>query len=282
LILLFTPKENLSQNNTATESISNSSPKAVIYSSNNILYCSGNSDAALLNNKAAELMEEGTFEKAVTLLKEGLKRAPIFYPYLYNIAKSYSHLLDYTKAFIYFKKAANLVPEYYLTYAEMGRTYEQMGRLDLAVDNYRLALQMDYRFIEAYILLGNIYLKEGRRQQAKKYYNAVLERDPAFPNALLGKAKILFIEKEYYKAFMTIKEIRIKDGEEYDKSYHYYYAECAFKLQRYGEAYKQYQKLLEYKNDRFFITTSILLIQHKMELSKRFSDQSSEMNELLE
>ena len=47
--------------------------------------------------------------------------------------------------------------------------------------------------------------------------------------------------------------------------------------QRYGKdyrtAYEQYRTLLSFRTDRFFLVNSAKLIEHKMNLSKRFVDQ---------
>ena len=104
-----------------------------------------------------------------------------------------------------------------------------------------------------------------------RYYDAVLNVDPRFPNALLGKGKVLFYREQYYKAYQML--LMVDTRQAYDKSLHFYLAECAYKLQDYKSAYAQYSKLLEFKSDRFFITTSLKLIEHKQELAKRFTQQ---------
>ncbi len=254
-------------------------PKEVIYSRNGILFCSGDSFVATENNNGAGLMQTGDYNDAVKVFKSALNKAPLFYPYLYNLGKCYSHLLDYNRAFLYLKKAQYIVPEYYLTYVEIGKTYESYNKLEEAIEYYRKAAHIDEDYLNAYILLGNVYLKMKRRTIARKYYEAVLEKDPYYANGLLGKARLQYMDKDYYRAYQTLRIIDTEKGE-YDKAYHYYYAECAYNLQRYKLAFDQYEKLLEFKSDRFFLTTPIRLIEHKKELSKRFYEQEELQQQL--
>ncbi len=65
----------------------------------------------------------------------------------------------------------------------------------------------------------------------------------------------------------------INTSAEYDKSYHYYFAESAFKTGDYKTAVEQYETLLKFKHDRFFLVNSMFLIKHKLELSKRFTER---------
>lgn len=282
--LLFAESENSKLRKLLTDQsapVSPSNPTERIYSRNGILFCSGDSYVATENNNAAVLMQTGNFEDAVPVLLSALDRAPLFYPLLYNLGKAYSHLLDYNRAFLYLKKAQNIVPEYFLTYVEIGKTYESYNKLEEAIEYYRKAAHIDPDYLDAYILLGNVYLKMDRQKLARRYYEAVLEKDPYYANALLGKARLQYLDKDYYRAYQTLKIINTEERE-YDKAYHYYYAECAYKLQRYSEAFLQYEKLLEYKSDRFFLTTPIRLIEHKRELSKRFYEQEELQRQLQE
>jgi tetratricopeptide (TPR) repeat protein len=247
-------------------------PKYSIYRQDDILFCRGESELAQQNNKGAILMQTGNYEDAIKVLTAALKRSPLFYPLLYNLGKSHAHQLNYNLAFLYLKKAQNIVPEYFLTYAEIGKTYESDNQLEEALDFYRKAAHLDEDYLDALILLGNVYVKMNRITTAKKYYDAALEKNPYFANGLLGKARLQFMDKDYYRAYNTLRIIDTENSD-YDKAYHFFYAECAYNLQKYSEAFEQYEKLLEFSSDRFFLTTPISLIEHKKELSSRFYEQ---------
>jgi tetratricopeptide (TPR) repeat protein len=245
-----------------------------IYVKDEILYCTGESEAAIANNHAAELMRNADFEGAIAEYTKALKHAPLFLPFRYNIGVCYIHVNDRARALLNLNKARDIVPEYFLTDVQLGHLAVLDGNDDGAILHYRSAIKKNPKYIDAMVLVGNIYFRRHQREMASKYYEAVLTISPRFANALLGRAKIMFDRGEIYKAYQTFGMINI-DGE-YDKSLHYYYAECSYKLQDYKRAYEHYTMLLAFKNDRFFITTSVKLIEHKQELARRFATQLEE------
>lgn len=239
-----------------------------------ILFCTGNSLPAQSNNRAAERMLRGDYDKAKELLISDMPHSMLFLPYQYNIGLCYYHLNDRARSRLHLTKASQLVPEYFLTYIQLGNLDSFEGNDDAAIYNYRKALKLNPKHLNALVLVGDIYFKRSQIEAASKYYELVLTIDPLFPNALLGKGKVLFYKEQYYKAYQLLKMVSTK--KEYDKSLHYYFGECAYKLQDYQAAYDHYTKLLEFKSDRFFITTSLKLIEHKQELAKRFVTQLEE------
>jgi tetratricopeptide (TPR) repeat protein len=244
---------------------------AQIYQQNEILYCTGTTQAALANNEAAELMNAGNFEDAKNRLEKVLPNASLFMPFQYNLGLCYYHLNDKARARMHLDKARMIVPEYYLSYVQLGNIDSFEGKDDPAIAQYRDALIRNNKYINALVLIGDIYFQRKQITAAVKYYDAVLAVDPRFPNALLGKGKVLYYREQFYKAYQMLLMVDTKTV--YDKSLHFYLAECAYKLQDYKSAYAQYSKLLEFKGDRFFITTSLKLIEHKQELAKRFTQQ---------
>lgn len=243
-----------------------------IYREGEILYCEGTLPAAEANNRAAKLMAQGNYREALPILKDAITHAPLFYPFHCNIGKCYMHLLDFTRAQHHLEKAKQIVPQYFLAWLISGQAYELQGDYNRAIDNFRKSANLDPDYLQSYIFLGDVFLRMGRRKTAEKYYDYTLEKDPYYTNGIIGRAKLLFNNKRYYKAYQTLRIINTEKYE-YDKIYHYLYAECAYNLQNYSEAYEQYTKLLEFKADRFFITTGVDLIEHKRELARRFTDQ---------
>lgn len=243
-------------------------PKETMYSKNNVIYCTGTSKAAVLNNNAAGLMEEGEYNSAKALLDRGLRRAPLFFPFLYNRGSCSLYLKEYEHGLIFLKRAKNILPEFSKTYLQMGYIHELMGDDDMAVEYFRKALRVNTGELLSFILIGDIYYNRRQIKTAEKYYNASLKIDPEYPNGLVGIAKIHFYRKEYYSCIIVIKSINME--EEYDKALHYYYAESSYKLQDYKTAYEQYKTLLKFKNDKFFITHARSLIKHKLDLARRF------------
>ena len=242
-----------------------------IYSKNDILYCTGDDAAGSLNNKAAELMEEGNFSEALALLEAGRTNAPLFFPFLYNAGICTLYLNQLRQSIIYFSKAAQIVPEYWKIYLQLGYIYGRLNKENKALEQFRIGLKKNPRELNAYILMGDIYYDRDQLRIAQNYYDAAIKLQPLFPNGLLGLAKIHFKNREYLKTIVLLKSIDI--SAEYDKSYHYYFAESAYKIGDYETAARQYEMLLQFKNDKFFLTTPLLLIRHKLELSLRFAEK---------
>jgi len=246
-------------------------PSEKIYRDNGIIYCTGTGNLAGENNRAAELMKKGEYREAINVLNSALKHSALFFPYRYNLGVCYLHLDELKKSHLNFTKAQQVVPEYSKTYLELGYIYERWNRDSDAVETFRKALRRNSKEISSFILIGDIFFKRGQYEMARKYYDASLTIYHKYPNGLLGRAKIYFKRGKYLKSLNLLKSISTRG--EYDKSLHYYYAEASFKLQDYKTASRQYSKLLEFRNDRFFLTNSPVLIKYKLNLSNRFIGQ---------
>lgn len=243
-------------------------PSEEIYFKDGALYCTGNSAPAETNNRAAQLIVSGNFQKAEEILKAALLKSALFFPFRYNLGVSYLHLNDLKRAELNFTKAKQIVPQYPRTYLELGYINQRRNKYSEAIDCFREAIRRNPKEAESFVMIGDIYFARNQLAMASKYYEASLKVDPLFPNGILGTAKIFFIRRKYLKALNRIKEIDTSG--EYDKSYHYYYAECAFKMKDYKTAGFHYRKLLKFRNDRFFLTNSPLLIEHKLYISEQF------------
>ena len=239
-----------------------------IFSKNDILFCSGDDPAGGENNRAAELMMIGEFNAASQVLEDALKHAPLFLPYRYNLGICCLYLNRLDLAMMHFTKAQQLVPEYDKIYLQIGYIYDRKNDETRALDHFRKALRLNPGELNTYILIGDIYFKRNQMNLARKYYEKALKINPTYPNGLLGLAKIHFKKEEYIKAIVLFKSIDTTG--DYDKSLHYYYAESSFKLGDYRKAVEEYEKLLVFTNDRFFLVNSVLLIKHKLDLSRRF------------
>jgi tetratricopeptide (TPR) repeat protein len=246
-------------------------PKDKIYFKDGVAYCTGQSKPALANNRAAAAMEAGDYRGAARVLEAALKNSALFFPFRYNLGTCYIHLDDLKRALLNFQKAAAVVPEYYGVYLQIGGIYQHWNRDNDAIRLYREALKRNKGDLGTYVLIGDLFLQRNQLEVAKKYYDACLKIDRLFPNGLLGRAKIHFKQGDYYKALVLLKSIDTRG--EYDKSLHYYLAECAFKLRDYKTASEQYKILLQFKNDKFFLANSIGLIEHKLYLSNRLKEK---------
>lgn len=245
--------------------------KYKIYLKDDLLYCTGNDPAGSNNNIAADLIADAKYIEARDKLKYNIKMAPLFLPYHYNISISYIFIHELDRAVFHLKRCNLIFPDYYPVYIQLGYVYDRKNRLSLSLDNYRKALKLHPRNPEVYVLMGDIYFRRKQFGTALKYYRGSLKIDPNYSNGLLGEAKILFQNERY---FFAINKLRtIKKSPNIDITYHFYYAEASYKTGDYKTALREYNELLKYKNSRFFLTNSYLLIQHKRDLAQRFADR---------
>ncbi len=242
-----------------------------IYEKDGVLFCTGNTEVALHNNKGAQRIVVNDLEGAIEILQEGLQHAPLFYPFLYNCGIAFMRKREYDAARIYLEKAMHIVPENPRIYILIGELYALTGREGDALLLFRKALKINRKELTALIKIGNIYVERNQLELARRYFDAALKINPQYPDAVIGFAKIHFKKGEFYKALIWLKSIDVAK-KDYDKAYHYYFAESSFKLKDYKTAYEQYEKLLQFKNDVFFLTHSYALIEHKMNLSRQFAE----------
>ncbi len=246
-------------------------PKYSIYEKDGVLFCTGNTEVAVHNNKGANKLVLNDIDGAIEIFNQGLKHAPLFYPFLYNIGIACMRKREYDTARVYLEKAMHIVPENPKIYVVIGELNALTGRDGDALILFRKALQINRKELQAIIKIGNIYVERNQLELAGRYFDTALKINPQYPDAVIGFAKIHFKKGEYYKALIRLKSIDVAKAP-YDKAYHYYFAESSFKLKDYKTAYEQYQKLLQFKNDVFFLTHSYALIEHKMNLSRQFAE----------
>ena len=250
-------------------------PSGMISRRGDLLVCGGDLPAARANNIAVEMMEKGKFEEAALELEKALLRAPLFVPFRYNLGVAYSYLRDFKKANLNFDKAIYQVPQYYIFYIQKGLVCEMEFRDDEALEWYKKAARLNRMEVEPLVVIGNLYFSRGQHSMAEKYYTAALKLSPTYANAIIGMAKIYFSRENLYLCYMTLKKVDLKN-QNFDKSYYFYYAESAYRLRRYRESYESYTELLKHGSDRFFVKTSVRLIEHKADLAKRFAESIDE------
>ena len=252
-------------------------PSEKIIRKGDLLWCTGNSKAAEANNAACGLLMEGKFSQAAVFLEDSLKRAPLFIPFRNNLAVSYYHIRNFEKAHLSIDKALQQVPQYYYFYLQKGIICELSFKYDDALQYYKKAASLNKIDADPLVIIGDLYFARNQHTTAGRYYNEALKRDPVNPNAILGTAKILFYREKIYLCYMTMKKIDLT--KDFDKSYYYYFAESAYKLKKYREAYKAYTELLKYRYDRFFINTALSLIEYKADMAGKFADLESDIAE---
>jgi Flp pilus assembly protein TadD len=94
------------------------------------------------------------------------------------------------------RRAVDLLPAQSRPRFLLGHALERSGDVPGAVDCYEAALRLDPRDVETIIHLGNLYVGLKRYPDAETKFRAGLELQPKSPQALLGLAQTLDVEKK--------------------------------------------------------------------------------------
>ena len=96
--------------------------------------CINNLAVQELNNKAAEFMQKGDYENAISRLKSSIDLDPSIFETQYNLAVAYTENEDYDDAIEAYKKAINLKPDSAEAFYSMAVMYENYAK-DLFAGN---------------------------------------------------------------------------------------------------------------------------------------------------
>lgn len=142
--------------------------------------CINNLAVQELNNKAAEYMQKGDYENAISRLKSSVDLDPSVFETQYNLAVAYTENEDYEDAIEAYKAALNIKPDskdvyysmavMYENYAKdlfAGNTKEQKEKManDDQEDNNKMSFNEEGKFIP----------DEGDIEKVKGYYNSSIE-----------------------------------------------------------------------------------------------------------
>jgi tetratricopeptide (TPR) repeat protein len=103
---------------------------------------------------------------------------------------------DPAAAVVPLRRAVDLLPAQSRPRFLLGHALERSGDIPGAVDCYEAALRLDPRDVETIIHLGNLYVGLKRYPDAETKFRAGLELQPKSPQALLGLAETLDVEKK--------------------------------------------------------------------------------------
>jgi len=198
-----------------------------------------------------------TLNELFIYYSEGIKKAPRFFPFYYNLAMLSLRLKKYLKAKIYFEQSFKMIPEFWGSLIGLGRAYEKLGDKLNALNSYKLAIRNNPANFDAGIALGDYYLKEKLYSRSARYYNYVNKKFPGHHASLTGLGKIAYFRKSYFEATFIFQMIAFGKLENekifYEKDVHYYYARALIEMREYKQAVIQYDKLLAHPEDLFFI-----------------------------
>ena len=229
--------------------------------------------ASKKTNEALIFIEDEDYERAKEILELVRKKSPQFFPARYNLGKIYMIFKDHQRALLEFKKATQIVRNYWKNYLNIGEAYEMAGDFDFALEYYKRAYRRNPFQLEPLIAIGDLLLKNKRLEEAKVMYKYCLTRDHGYNNALIGLGKIEYFQKNFYNALVWFRGV--STNHYFNKEYYYYYGEAAFYSKAYPLAVKKFKLMLTYPQDIIFNKISLSRLRQRLEQAEKLSLQKA-------
>ena len=176
-----------------------------------------------------------------------------------------------------------LEPDFFV-YFELGVKFQKQGQFELAVEQYKKAIALEYNYAKTHNNLGSVYFLMGKYDQAIKEYLEAIDIKPDYAEAFYNLGMVYEAMKKYDKAIESYQVVHslkpdhsgvhlslgqiYQNQKKYDKAIVQYRAAIAimpdkpelynklgnsyFLNKQYEEAVKAYKKALELKPDYKF------------------------------
>ena len=130
---------------------------------------------------------------------------------IYNlIGVAFSKTNNHKEAFIHFKNAILIKPDYYEAYFNLGNLLYSKGKFKFAKNIYYRAIQFKHNYYQAYNNLGMVYKNINNIEKAIENYNKSISINSEFYSPYNNLGKIFLEKKDYKKAFLYfIKSIKL-------------------------------------------------------------------------
>ena len=205
--------------------------------------------ALAYDNMGMVYEKKGDYNKARLYQQKGLA---VKY---YDLGLSYANKENYEKAIEKYKKAVEIVPDYFDAYYNMGIAYKNKGNYDKAIECYKRAIEIDPKDGDAYNNMGIAYKNKENYDKEIECYQKAIDIDPNFAiayynmglaygnkgnydKAIEGFQKTIDLDPNYANAYYNMG-VTYQNKGNYDKA-----IECYQKAAQLGD--KQAQEYLNY------------------------------------
>jgi Tfp pilus assembly protein PilF len=157
--------------------------------------------------QAASYINQGDFNKAIPVLKAGLKTNPDN-PVLHTLLGScYGGVNRWSEAVEEYQTVLQLDPERHAdVHVPLGTAYFNLDQLDKAITEFKIGLSEDPSNTQTRFLLARSYHKQGNLRSALSEYEIILKSDPS-QKALIhfGIGSLYFEQDKLDKAIQEFK-----------------------------------------------------------------------------
>jgi tetratricopeptide (TPR) repeat protein len=186
------------------------------------------------NQAAIHYINQGDFQKAITLCQQVLRQQPNLIQAYKIWGKALQQQKDYQAATGCYNQALTIQPDESEIYLELGHIYQQQQQWQDAILSYQTVIRLQPECVTAYRQLGQLLIQLGKWEAAVDIYQQLIQLNPQvswFYNHL-GKALIkLHRWQEAINAYQTSIEL----NPTFCWSY-YHLGQCFIELEQWQEA----------------------------------------------
>ncbi len=159
--------------------------------------------------EAIKLMDNGDFDKSISLLEKSCELDPENYNYPFELGYAYYLKKDYGKSIDIYEKAVKLRSCTDQCYQMLGNAYDMNKQGDQAIAAYKKGLEKFPQSGRLYLELGNMYQNDWNK--ALEFYEKGIDVNPEFPSNYYWATKIFCNSTEemwgmlYGEIFMNIE-----------------------------------------------------------------------------
>ena len=221
-------------------------------------------EAQQLVARGGQYMLEGSYDKAIELLKESIENDPNNPAAYSSLGGSYMMLGRLEEAIPPLEKAVSLKPDYAEAYSVLGQVYGKLERIEEATRVLEKAVSLKHNLVDAQYNLGYAYYKNSNKESALGQYE-ILKRlniskanelfyfitsgdEPNDPTGMFEKAnKLMETAKSLEEAVEMFKKLVVSEPE--NAAMHYALALCYAKTARFEDALEPLHKTINLEPD---------------------------------
>ena len=169
-----------------------------------------------------------------------------------------------------YKEVLKINPNYAPAHNNLGVVFKTLGETHKAKDCYEKSIEIDPSYADAYCNLGMIFKELEENQKAIDYYEKAIEINPKHLNAHNNLGGVYNKLGDYKRAIETYeKVIEIDSNHEITL---YNLGVALHSTQQYKNAAEKF-KLINFKNSKSFLLSSLYNLDDKSNFFKTFDDQ---------
>jgi tetratricopeptide (TPR) repeat protein len=225
------------------------------------------SNIGLFNQKIISLLDKKNkidLIRAKSMALFGVKKNPIYFPLRYNLARIYSIEGNMTSSLEEYRRASELIPDYYRTHLNMGKIYEALQMDRKAEIAYKEAIRLSGFEEESKFALCSLSLTSKNVNTYRDFSEKQRENPISF-HASLCIAKRFAISGNMKKAFEIVKNLNPeKEKWTISGEYYYFLGELAIESFQKKIAKEAFKKVLENPHDPLFFKIKFSTLEKKI------------------